>query len=153
MIINRSERYNLSLKVFSATNSNCIKSSDTNTTDMILDIIIDNAVDIYSSRISDRSFAIMDDNTLKKLDTLLNDIIIDDYGIKKYNGNYYDVVVNLNDTNEKLISLNGYGDYPILKTNKSYYYFYKKIINENECNLYADIDCEYEYVYELDEIS
>lgn len=151
MIINGNEKYNLSLKLYSSTNSNCKKSTGSTETNMISNLSIDNTIDIYASKNYDRSFVILNDKSLAKIST--DNINVDDYGNKTYHGGYDKVIVNLNDESERLINLNGWGDYPVLKTDKGYYSLTKKIMNEYECNIYEDVECQYEYVYDFDDIS
>ena len=151
MITGSNEKFNISLKLYSTTKQNCEKSTNTKETNMVSNLILNNAVDIYASYTNDRSFVILNDNTLAKINT--DDIVVDDYGNKTYHGKLDKVTINLNSTSEKLISLNGWGDYPILKTDKGYYSLTKKNINEYECSTYEDIKCQYEFVYGTDRIS
>ena len=57
--------------------------------------------------------------------------------------------VNINDINdEKIIRLYG----SIVKTNKAFYILSSNPTNNEECNKYADVKCEYEYTLKKDEI-
>lgn len=151
MINSSKEKFNISLKLYSTTKQNCEKSTDTKETNMVSNLILNNAVDVYASYTNDRSFVILNDNTLVKINT--DDIVVDNHGNKTYHGKLDKVTINLKNPSEKLISLNGWGDYPILKTDKGYYSLTKKNINEYECSTYEDVKCQYEYVYDTDGIS
>jgi len=144
MILSNNEKYNLSIKLYSTTNTNCQKASSDISTNFILGIYLNGSRDVYISKNYDRSFVIFNDNTLGKIE-------IDDGEIQ--DDEIVNVTINFQESNEKLINLNGNGDYPILKTNAGFYRFSKKLLNEKECSTYVDIKCKYEYIYSLDEIS
>ena len=61
-----------------------------------------------------------------------------------------EVKINL-EKSEIIIGFYGSYDYPMIKTNKKYYYFSKHTINN--CEEYADIECEYEYFFKEDKFS
>lgn len=65
-------------------------------------------------------------------------IIYENYKVnneKKY-------IVDISKLKDEEVIMN-YGD--VIKTNKKYYQIVKNITNKEECNKYADIECEYKY--------
>lgn len=144
IVLNGNEIYDLSIdKLYSSTNSNCKRNYNNDNRILYLSLInnisIDNAKDIYRTGKLNRTFAILKDNTVKK--------ISDDYFTVEENIN-----INLK-SNEILLKLNGSYDFPVLKTNLGYYRLERKLLNQEECENFIDIKCKYEYSYELDDIS
>ena len=73
MILNDNEVYDFSVdKLYSSTNSNCQRSSNynmliSNYFDYVNNTYVENAKDIYRNGSDDRIFAILNDNTIKKI--------------------------------------------------------------------------------------
>lgn len=144
IVLNGNEIYDLNIdKLYSSTNSNCKRNYNNDNRILYLSLInnisIDNAKDIYRTGNINRTFAILKDNTVKKISD-------DDFTVEE------NININLKQ-NEILLKLNGSYDFPVLKTNLGYYKLKRKILNQKDCETFADIKCKYEYSYELDNIS
>lgn len=145
MILNDNEVYDLNVdKLYSSTNSNCQRSSNynmliSNYFDYVNNTYVENAKDIYRNGSDDRIFAILNDNTIKKINA-------SDFSIEN------NVSLNLK-ADEVPLKLNGTYDFPVLKTNFGYFFLKRELLNKEDCEEFVDVKCKYEYSYELDNIS
>lgn len=143
MILGNNDIFELNTeKIYSSTNSNCQEAKNNEDAIYYLNLIktlqIENTKDVYVNANRKRIFIISNDNSIKN--------ILDDYS------NMIDVNV-IFEQSEIPQKLNGTYDFPVLKTNLKYYELKSKNINKEECEKYADIECNYEYSYETDNIS